>query len=121
MTTTALLRRLSAVYMRDRRTSGGLRARLVGLAHEVSRHSGGVASPGDGRRPAEVERVREELERSSRAADDRLRAMESIIAAAVRRTGDPPVESSRAGPVADVPHRPVAEPVRGGWSQPISG
>lgn len=108
------LRHLAAEYIRGRRASGELRTRLVAFAQQRAR----VPDEDAGRRPAEIERVRTTLERSARVADERLRALEAVIAAVA-------VDAVRAMPARVVdgaqPRRhPVGavHPVRGGWVAP---
>jgi hypothetical protein len=97
-----------------------------------------------GNKLAEVERIRQTLERSSRAADERLRATEAVIAAVVREAVEEravvPVSEGPTTSVADgtqsaqtrrgpaVARRPAAQrktvpadPGRGQWSPPAAG
>jgi hypothetical protein len=144
----AALRQLSGGYIRDRRASGELRSRIVTVAHERSRLMRGVElhqhTELTQRKLAENESVRTELERSARAADDRLRAVEAVIAAVVTEAAAPQTaplaeevkaREGRARPApVRAPHpsrlRPKAPrapaagpdvPLRGGWSRPGGG
>jgi len=137
----AALRQLSGGYIRDRRASGELRSRIVAMAHERSRLVQGVElhqqTERTQRRLAEVEKVRLALERSARAADDRLRGVEAVIAAVVTEAAalpadttpqaDPARPARRPTRVDPAPSRPAdtrgmgtQAPVRGGWSRPGS-
>lgn len=95
-----VLRQLAASYIRDRRASGELKSRLIALARQ----------PGT----EEVERIRGTLERSVRAADERLRALESVIGAVV-------IAAATTQDVRAKPRPPDRGPVRGGWSPPPGG
>ena len=102
----AALRRMGSEYIRARRTSGDLRARLVAVAQQR-------VQIGD---QAEIERVRATLERSSRAADERIRAMEAVISSIAVAIA----ESAPRAPAARTPQLAGATdaPVRGGWVAP---
>jgi hypothetical protein len=131
---TAVLRRVSADYIRSRRAAGELRTRLVSVAHERTRLVDNIPPESLGERAqsrlAEIERVRGTLERSARAADERVRAVEAVIAAIVIATGD-----AGPAPVPSAPEEiesapadeswvqaagPTDPTVRGGWTPPAT-
>ena len=125
LTLSRALRLFASQYVLSRRVSDDLRLRLVAITRERSRIAEALephdvdaaASP----ELVEIDRVRTALDRSASAYEERLRALEAIIAAlACERR--PSVPTAR--PVAADAH--IAEPpvftgeavVRGGWWSP---
>ncbi len=132
---THALRHLTSEYIRERRTAGELRSRLVSVVHERSRLSDGIPTESQGERTQrqldELEHVRGTLERSARAADARVGALEGVIAAIVAAGGGLPSapERTQAPPLPDARPEPEPQPlpatptdpqpwVRGGFSPP---
>jgi hypothetical protein len=110
----AALRQLSSSYIRDRRASGEIRGRIVAAAHERSRLLRGAELHAHTeltqRKLAEIEDVRIALERSARAADDRLRAVEAVIASVVTEGAGLPLTPPAGGlPPLQAP-QPVMAP-----------
>jgi hypothetical protein len=124
------LRRFASTYLGERRAAGELRTRLVAIEHERARwieaaETGALAGRPD-RQLAELDRVQGTLARSAAASNERLIALESVIAviaSEVVATGgiasDPaaPAPVSPSSSTRSYAVRPDAS-VRGGWSAP---